>query len=462
MPLSVASVTERTRLLEYLYEAYQRSVTVVGTRARSEGHDRIVLRPERGIDGVAAALADAREFRSSAVRGAASYGYLEVRESDTPGAYRLRIEPKGMHVVQVRSGNAPRMDLNGPTPDQRRLMQTIYDHFREHAEWPKYWEVQRTLRDMGVQEVAEGLGPDFINSYSAADANYDRGEYGEDAILPLPGVCLCEGSEEDLANLVGAVRLGFDRWHSVSDRNPKVCTEDLERLGMSDLGIRRLIRLSVGEPHIAFGQAGESSWCWTLSPEVRRYEGVESIEDYLAFRTGPMVMTGWSPQSEGAGAVATATALGAELTRLRTELEIAERGQLSMIADYQLRERCRDLLTAGAHYDRVVRESCVILEDRVRRSSGVEARGTNLMELAFSARNPRIRLSEDEQERRGAMELFRGTMAFFRNSAGHNVIDTYTRDDALRFAGYVDLLLGSLARAAAPPMGESEGGTDGY
>lgn len=461
MPLSVESITERTRLLEYLYEAYQRSVIVVGTRERSEGQDRIVAYPERGIDNVAASLAAPQQFRFSAVRGAASYGYLEVRESDIPGVYRLRIEPRGMQVVQIRTGNAPRMHPDGPTPDQRRLMQTIYDHFREHAEWPKYWDLQRKLHDMGVQEVAEALGPDFINSYRAADANYDRGGHGDDAILFLPGVCLCEGSEEDLANLVRVVRLGFERWHSVPDRNPKVCTEDLECLGISDLGIQRLIHLSVNELHIGFSQAGESSWCWTLSPEVRRYQGVESVEDYLDLRAGPTVMTGWSPQSDGTGAAATATALGAELTRLRTELEIAERGQLSMIADDQLRERCRDLLTAGAHYDRVVRESCVILEDRVRRSSGVEARGTSLMEQAFSPRNPRIRLSEHEQERRGAMELFRGTMAFFRNSAGHNVIDTYTRDDALRFAGYVDLLLGRLARATTAPDGGSGGETDG-
>lgn len=137
MSLSVASITERTRLLEYLYEAYQRSVTVVGIRNGSDGQDRIAIYPERGIDGVAASLADPQEFSFSAVRGAASYGYLDVRESDIPGACHLRIEPKGMQVVQVRSGNAPRMDLGGPTPDQRRLMQMIYDHFREHAEWPK-------------------------------------------------------------------------------------------------------------------------------------------------------------------------------------------------------------------------------------------------------------------------------------------------------------------------------------
>jgi len=39
------------------------------------------------------------------------------------------------------------------------------------------------------------------------------------------------------------------------------------------------------------------------------------------------------------------------------------------------------------------------------------------------------------------MELYRGTIAFFRNTTGHHLIDTYTQDDALRFVAWIDLLL---------------------
>jgi hypothetical protein len=38
-------------------------------------------------------------------------------------------------------------------------------------------------------------------------------------------------------------------------------------------------------------------------------------------------------------------------------------------------------------------------------------------------------------------QIYRAVIAFFRNAAGHNVIDSYTQGDALRFVVFVDLLL---------------------
>lgn len=138
-----------------------------------------------------------------------------------------------------------------------------------------------------------------------------------------------------------------------------------------------------------------------------------------------------------------------EVARLRRRLQIAERTLPGLIADDELRSRCEDLLTAEGHYDRVVREACVVLENRVR---GVvkaprSATAVPLMELAFSPKNGPLQLSDLEQEQFGAMQVFRGVMAYFRNSAGHNLIETYTQDDALRFVAWVDLLLEMVSRA---------------
>jgi uncharacterized protein (TIGR02391 family) len=138
-----------------------------------------------------------------------------------------------------------------------------------------------------------------------------------------------------------------------------------------------------------------------------------------------------------------------EVARLRRRLQIAERSPQTLIADAELRQRCEDLLAAGQHYDRVIREACVILEDRVRSAIGADATlvGTALMEQAFSPRNPQLRLSHVEQEQVGAMQLYRGVMAFFRNAAGHHLISTYSQEEALRFVAWVDLLLGMVAKA---------------
>lgn len=146
-----------------------------------------------------------------------------------------------------------------------------------------------------------------------------------------------------------------------------------------------------------------------------------------------------------------------EVARLKRRLQIAERDLPSLIADDELRQRCEDLLTADAHHDRVIREACVILEDRVRKATGVgkSLYGTSLMERAFG-RSGLLKLSDEEQEQVGAMQIYRGVMAFFRNAAGHNLIASYHQEDALRFVILVDLLLKTLGEASV-----SQDGSDG-
>ena len=138
-----------------------------------------------------------------------------------------------------------------------------------------------------------------------------------------------------------------------------------------------------------------------------------------------------------------------EVARLRRRLQIAERSLPSLIADDELRQRCEDLLVAEAHHDRVIREACVILEDRVRKATGArkDMVGVRLMQMAFGKNGP-LRLSENAQEQSGAIQIYSGVMAFFRNAAGHNLIDSYTQEDALRFVVFVDLLLAMISKVS--------------
>jgi uncharacterized protein (TIGR02391 family) len=140
-----------------------------------------------------------------------------------------------------------------------------------------------------------------------------------------------------------------------------------------------------------------------------------------------------------------------KVARLKRQLAIAERGLPSLIADTELRRRCDDLLAAEGDYDRVVREACVVLEDRIRRvtSLAAEVTGTTLMERAFGAKNPIVRLSTNDSEQRGAMGLSRGVMGFFRNNVGHHLSGHYTQEDALRLVAAIDLLLKLVTDATA-------------
>lgn len=144
-----------------------------------------------------------------------------------------------------------------------------------------------------------------------------------------------------------------------------------------------------------------------------------------------------------------------EVARLRRRLQIAERDLPSLIADEELRLRCQDLLEAENHYDRVIREACVVLENRVRSAigAGADVTGVPLMERAFSPKGGPLRLSDLDQEQLGAMGMYRGIMAFFRNAAGHRLVEAYNQEDALRFVSFVDLLL-KMVRTAQPEKSE--------
>lgn len=120
------------------------------------------------------------------------------------------------------------------------------------------------------------------------------------------------------------------------------------------------------------------------------------------------------------------------------------------IEDDVLRSRCKALLADTDHYDRVVREASVILESRVRAAARLDKTtiGVDLMAQAFRPDGGRLHLSDVRSEQLGAMEMFKGLMGFFRNDAGHHVVESWTLDDAVRFVGCVDLLLKLVARAA--------------
>jgi uncharacterized protein (TIGR02391 family) len=116
------------------------------------------------------------------------------------------------------------------------------------------------------------------------------------------------------------------------------------------------------------------------------------------------------------------------------------------IRDDQLREQVEDLLAAGRAFNRVILNACVVLEDRVRQASGLGSSliGTALMQEAFKPQGGPLCLSTDDNEQRGAMEMYRGTIAFFRNATGHRVPAHFTQDDAVRFVAWIDLLLAML------------------
>jgi uncharacterized protein (TIGR02391 family) len=139
-----------------------------------------------------------------------------------------------------------------------------------------------------------------------------------------------------------------------------------------------------------------------------------------------------------------------EVARLRKRIDTLVQEPVSLIRDAELAARCADLLAADTNHDRVMREACTILENRVRHLTGSSAENAvSVMQQAFSSGNPLIRLSDHEREQQGAMEIYTGVMRLFRNGVAHRLDSTITQESALQFVVMVDLLL-ALIHEAGP------------
>jgi uncharacterized protein (TIGR02391 family) len=126
--------------------------------------------------------------------------------------------------------------------------------------------------------------------------------------------------------------------------------------------------------------------------------------------------------------------------------KIIEIGSLyNSIRDQELRNRCSDLLSAADHFDRVINQATLVLEDRIRMKSGVDKPmvGVQLVNTVLNADVSRtvLRISDNAEEHEGVCHICRGMMLTFRNPTHHHVIDKFTREDALKVCAFIDNLL---------------------
>jgi hypothetical protein len=122
-----------------------------------------------------------------------------------------------------------------------------------------------------------------------------------------------------------------------------------------------------------------------------------------------------------------------------------------IINDRELKSRCRHLLRRKKHLDTVLREATVVLEDRIRTLSGIQERlnPAPLISRALAPDPSRAILvvSQEPSEQQGFHNVCLGLVLTFRDPAHHALDDTTTREDALKFIGFIDVLLGMLGAA---------------
>lgn len=116
-----------------------------------------------------------------------------------------------------------------------------------------------------------------------------------------------------------------------------------------------------------------------------------------------------------------------------------------LIQDQELKDRCEDILLASSKFDRPINQATLVLEDRIRKKSQPTKRsvGENLVNYACNGDLSKtvLKISDNPDEQKGYTDMLRGVMLAFRNKTHHHVINTFTREEALRICGYIDVLL---------------------
>lgn len=113
------------------------------------------------------------------------------------------------------------------------------------------------------------------------------------------------------------------------------------------------------------------------------------------------------------------------------------------IRDETLKQRCADLLSAPANFDRVINQATLVLEDRIRTKSGSTSGsvGVALVNEVVKGEPSLLKFSDDKSEQDGYASILRGVVGAYRNPTHHHVLDHITREDALKVCAFIDGLL---------------------
>jgi hypothetical protein len=133
---------------------------------------------------------------------------------------------------------------------------------------------------LDAKEISADLPNGFANGF-----RFDS-DLGNEAILSLEALRTCDNSEGDLADFLTTVRFLVDRYKKAEEDNPLVTGADLKnQLSMTDEAIARVGKLIAGESMLYSSSGGAGiTWQCGLGREIRRFDGVASIEDYLERR----------------------------------------------------------------------------------------------------------------------------------------------------------------------------------
>ena len=142
---------------------------------------------------------------------------------------------------------------------------------------------------------------------------------------------------------------------------------------------------------------------------------------------------------------------GGTSTKARSPKKLKETAVVEwMIGDEQLLDRCKDLLKATRNFDRVFREATTVLEDRIKKLSGVKNMKTAALVSKVLNPDPNkaiLVVSQEAFEQEGFFSICKGLMLAFRDTTHHELSNKFNKEDALKFCGFIDSVLTILGNA---------------
>lgn len=188
-------------------------------------------------------------------------------------------------------------DSSALSPEQRSVLQAIYDRFKRSGKWPTFLTVDRPLRrEHGMNTRA------VFNSLPAALVIHPRHGMGptdgDELRLRLAGIELCDGGREDTERFVRMLRwfakqeLAYTPPADEEDHMPRVSSDEVAAyLGLDQndpeyrLVLERLhAMIQLDHWGLAGGGSNQDEWYVNLGPEVWRFRNVQTVQEVVKAR----------------------------------------------------------------------------------------------------------------------------------------------------------------------------------
>jgi hypothetical protein len=191
--------------------------------------------------------------------------------------------------------------LNGDeetlSTEQRLVLQTIYDRFREHGKWPTFIAVDRLLRrqhGMNTRAIFNSVPDSLVVKPRQGMGPTDTDEL----TLRLPGIEACQGGREDTDRVVRLLRwfaeqeMAFTPPDGSEETMPRVTSEEvavqlgLDRADPADAAAleRLYAMLRLGRWGLGSSGSNEGTWFVELAPDIWRFRDVKSVADVNTVR----------------------------------------------------------------------------------------------------------------------------------------------------------------------------------